>query len=286
MLAAAGVRRFVAKSGLGYQYVCHVGDFLGENPFYNRDAFRLELELCAAWLREEVGPTVFDVGANVGFWSTHLVQMLRGQSPQVFAFEPVVDTVVKLVHSVGRLGLGEQIEVIAAAVTCESRPVRMSYTPRDSLFAQVEKSGLNRRVGDRLVYSASLTLDEFSDLIGRSPTLLKVDVEGSEIDVFSGAERVLSSPDRPALLFEYNPQTLREVGADTTQIGTLLNGYLLHYVDDFSGQLRPLGDPVASIQEIDWVCNIFAVPQEPAARDRWNAVLPAARKRLKFPDGR
>ena len=77
ILSSAGMQRFVATSALGHPFVCHLGDFLGENPFYNRDAFRIELELCAAWLRTEEKPVVFDVGANVGFWSTHLAQCLR-----------------------------------------------------------------------------------------------------------------------------------------------------------------------------------------------------------------
>ena len=53
--------------------------------------------ICAAWLRTEEKPIVFDVGANVGFVATQLAQMLNGRSPTIYAFEPVPATFAKLV---------------------------------------------------------------------------------------------------------------------------------------------------------------------------------------------
>ncbi len=281
VLSKAGVRSFVARSGLGHHFVCHLGDFAGENPFYNREAFRVELELCASWLRDEPNPQVLDVGANVGFWSTHLVQMIPSRSPEVFAFEPVPETVVKLMYAVARLGLGKQVHVVPAAVGRNALPVRLrAYSPRESLFAQVEKSGLNRRVGDRVVYAAGITLDDFVASIGSAPSLVKIDVEGSEIDVLLGAKELLQRTDRPALMLEYNPQTLSEMGARRTLFAELLGGYQIYYVDDFSGQLRPVGAPVSSFEEIDWVCNLFAVPSVDDNSARWVRVLSATRLRL------
>src|SRR5262249_24912487 len=63
-LGAVGVRKFVATSGLGHDFICHVGD-LAEYPYYYRRAFQHELTICAAWLREMERPVVYDVGANV-----------------------------------------------------------------------------------------------------------------------------------------------------------------------------------------------------------------------------
>lgn len=279
-LAGAGVKSFVAESGLGHKFVCHLGDLAGENPFYNREAFRVELELCAAWLREDLGPKVFDVGANLGFWSTHLAQMLHGRGAEIFAFEPVPQTHVKLQFAIKRLGLEEQVHVVPAAVSDRSGPVRLSYSARESLFAQVETGGLNRRVGDRLEYAASITLDEFSAFVGIVPSLMKIDVEGSEVVALMGAQDLLSRSDRPALMFEYNPLTLRELGAASSDLAQLLSGYSLHYADDFSGQRRPVGDPIRSIDEIPWLCNLFGVPNVGKAPERWIRVLSNVRRRL------
>jgi hypothetical protein len=74
-LGSVGVRNIVTSSGLGYDFVCHIGD-LAEYPYYHRRAFEKELALAAAWLRHTDKPVVYDLGANVGFISTHLAQML------------------------------------------------------------------------------------------------------------------------------------------------------------------------------------------------------------------
>jgi len=66
-LAALGINNFVARSGLGYNFVCHVGD-LAAFPFYHPGAYRAELELASAWLRMTEQPLAFDVGANEGFF--------------------------------------------------------------------------------------------------------------------------------------------------------------------------------------------------------------------------
>ena len=93
-LAALGISNFVARSGLGYNFVCHVGD-LAAFPFYHPGAYRAELELASAWLRMTEQPLAFDVGANEGFFACHLAQMI-GRRGKIYAFEPVPETFAKL----------------------------------------------------------------------------------------------------------------------------------------------------------------------------------------------
>src|SRR6202171_5985975 len=98
VIGAAGIRNFVTRSGLGFDFVCHVCD-LSEHTLHNRRAYENERALCAAWLHDENEPVVFDIGANVGFVSTQLAQMLAARSPTIYAFEPVPTTFAKLVKS-------------------------------------------------------------------------------------------------------------------------------------------------------------------------------------------
>ena len=279
VLRRCGRKSFVTTSGLGHRFLCHIGDFLGESPYYNRDVFRVELEVCAAWLRGEDNPMVFDVGANVGFWSTHLAQMIATKSPQIYAFEPVAPTLSKLVESVERLDLVSTVRPVAAAVLDVPRSVRLSYSPRDSLFAQVSNHGLNSRVGERLVHAAGTTLDEFTSSLDLMPTFVKIDVEGSELAVLQGARRLLACENSPALMLEYNPTTLAEAGASAAALQELLEGYMLRYIDDFEGQRRPIGDVITSLAELSWVCNILAIPEKPGMEARCLTAFEAARTR-------
>jgi FkbM family methyltransferase len=280
-LGALGIKRFVSRSGLGYDFVCHVGD-MAEFPFYHPRAFEKELLLCDSWLRQESEPIVYDVGANVGFFATHLAQMLASQSPRIYAFEPVPTTFMKLSHSVERLGLQDSVQPVAAAVIDGQKPVRINYSDRNSLYAQITPEGVNShpRVGTERAEAAGIALDEFYAGNGVFPALVKIDVEGSEAAVLRGAKELLSRADRPALLFELNPVTLAECGVPLASFRELLAGYTLHYVDDMEGQKRPFGSPVERVEDVPSGCNLFAVPRTDAAAARWNVALARSERKL------
>lgn len=279
-LQTIGLRNFVATSGLGHPFVCHLGDFFGEYPYYTRHAFAPELEICAAWLADESNPVVLDVGANVGFWSTQLAQML-GSSLRIYAFEPVPATFCKLICSVEQLTLEARVFPVCAAMSDRSQLVQLSVNPRVSGYAQVSEGQLNARVGDRIATAAATSVDEFVTALGIRPALLKVDVEGSEIRVLRGARSLIGSLSRPALLFEFNPLTLAEVGASPRSFVELLTGYVLHYVDDFEGHRRAFGSSVADLDEIGWTCNLFAIPATDEARARFSRASKSAQDRLR-----
>ena len=124
-LGAVGVKKFVATSGLGYDFVCHTGD-LSSFPFYYRRAYHAELALCAAWLHGVERPVVYDVGANGGFVATHLAQMLAPRAARIYAFEPVPTTFAMLAQAVESLGLSGIVHPVAAAVVDAPGPVRIS----------------------------------------------------------------------------------------------------------------------------------------------------------------
>ena len=280
-LGALGVQQFVATSGLGFKFVCHTGD-LAEYPFYHRRAFRNELAICAAWLHagcEDTKPVVFDIGANVGFFCTQLAQMVAGRAVEIYAFEPVNATFAKLVQSVERLGLNHCIHTVAAAVLDEPHPVWLHCPPRNSLYAQIAPQPSGAPGDDNLAHAAGITLDGFHKSAGVRPMILKIDVEGYEAAVLRGAQGMLSRPDRPAVVFEYYPDALAQYGAGPEAFYQLLSGYALHYVDDFEGQRMPFGRPVDRLEDIQWGCNLFAVPLVEGAAARWASALQSAQQR-------
>ena len=270
-LEAVGVKKFVARSALGYDFVCHTGD-LASFPFYMRSAYQAELELCAAWLEDETHPVVFDIGANDGFVATHLAQMLAARGPKIYAFEPVPATFARLAQSVERLGLSDSVHPVPAAVVDAPGPVLLCYSERNSLLAQITSNGVNPRVGDKLAQASGITLDAYCASSAVLPKLVKIDAEGSEVAVLRGARELLSRPDRPAILFEYNPLAWGETGATARTLLDALPGYSLHYVNDLGGQRIPFGAAFEA-EAIAWTCNLFAVPSRDSAVERWTRVL-------------
>jgi FkbM family methyltransferase len=276
-LAALGIANFVARSGLGHDFVCHVGD-LAEFPFYHPGAYRAELELASAWLLATEQPLAFDVGANEGFFACQLAQM-AGQQCKIYAFDPVPETFAKLAYSVSRLGLTARVEPICAAVLDSSRVVELIWPARNSLHARVTPQ-LNGCGGHRSARANAIPLDTFCAVLGRRPSLLKIDAEGSEPAVLRGAAHLLAGSERPAILLEFNPITLAECGEDVDTFTACLTGYILYYVDDLRGQVIPFGEMVDELRKINWICNLFAVPKADPAVRRWAAVSRRVRERL------
>jgi FkbM family methyltransferase len=277
---AFGARQFVARSGLGVPFVCHMGDFFGENPFYNRRLSAPELRLAQAWLRTQTRPVVIDVGANVGYWSTQLAQLLGPQQPVIYSFEPAPDTYCRLVKSVEALDLEAAVFPIGAAVSSSHSIVSLSFNPKDSGYAQVGDGALNKRAGDRIAKVVAVTLDRFVADLELQPDLVKIDVEGGEIRVLRGAAAMLSSARKPALSFELFPQALAETGSDRSAFPILLEGYEFYYIDDFEGQRRKFGSRVEDLNAVDWTCNLFAIPIGDHFRARFASAAEDARSML------
>src|SRR4029078_2649304 len=225
-----GFPNFQATSGLGYPFICHIGDLAGEAPFYNLDADRSELTLMTAWCAGQTRPVIFDVGANVGFIATQLAQMLRDQEAVVVAFEPVSSTFAKLKHSVQALGLESCVWPVCCAISDRPGFASIAFNDSQSLFAQMRPDTLNGRVGQKTTWVATQTLNTAVSALALTPTLLKVDVEGFEAHVLRGAEQLLSGPNAPAIMFELNPLTLREVASSVSAVADALPRYRFFYV--------------------------------------------------------
>jgi len=261
-LRALGVRSFRAQSGLGYPFLCHVGDFAGEVPFYNRDHSRAEIRLMAEWCRRHPQSLVFDVGANVGFVATQLAQAVRSENCRILAFEPVYDTFAKLTESIQRLELENQISVVCCAVSDRAGGVcSVAFDKSKSLFAQVRQNIVNAPAGSTLTWCSEVTLDSVVESIGCRPTLVKIDVEGYEAHVLRGARTLLQSPGAPVVCFELNPKTLGEVGSAVDSVAAELRSYRFFYVDDFEGQKVPPGKEIPDLASLTWCCNLFAAPR-------------------------
>lgn len=269
-LRLLGVRSFRAQSGLGYPFLCHVGDFSGEVPFYNRDHSRAEIRLMSEWCRRHPHSLVFDIGANVGFVATQLAQAGKSADCRILAFEPVYDTFAKLTESIQMLELENQISAVCCAVSDRPGGVcSVAFDKSRSLFAQVRQDTGNSQAGGTVTWSSEVTLDSVVESIGCKPTLVKIDVEGYEAHVLRGARTLLQSPGAPVVCFELNPKTLGEVGSDVESVVRALEGYRFFYVDDFEGQKISPGTEIPVLASLTWCCNLLAAPHALPENEIW-----------------
>ncbi len=132
-----------------------------------------------------------DIGANWGFFTLYLAAR-PGFAGRVHAIEPMPDSFADLASLVRQAGLSER-------VTCHE----IALSDQDGqgfMRAEDVHSGLARlgeTAGARPVRLARL--DSFD--LGRPPAALKIDVEGHEAAVLSGAAQTLRAH-RPFVVFE------------------------------------------------------------------------------------
>lgn len=173
------------------------------------------------WLSSLLGPgrVAFDVGANVGFF-TLLASRLVGSSGSVVAFEPMPSNVEALRRHV-KLNQVRNVTIFEAAASDHHGRARFSPSGNPSMGRLSEGGELEVE---------TVSLDE---LLGSGrvpgPDLLKIDVEGAEIQVLLGSLRYLTEK-RPAIVLSAHGWRLFE---DCRALLEVL-GYVLDVAKDGS----------------------------------------------------
>ena len=201
---------------------------------------------------------------DVGCYRGQILREMLRLAPEGhhIAFEPVPSNYEWLVH---------QFPTVVV------HHCALSDTPGASTFQHVQgrpaRSGL-RRVpypdGDEVVVEIDVTLDTIDLRVepGTPIDLIKIDVEGAELQVLRGAERLLSEC-HPVLLFEHAAYTAKAYGTTPAMLHDLLvdrHGYGIARFDDWLARRPPLSraDFVAEVENARST-NFVATAIAPAA---------------------
>jgi FkbM family methyltransferase len=128
------------------------------------------------------GHVVYDIGANVGLY-TLLASRLAGPEGKVFAFEPLPRNLIHLSRHV-HLNHCSNVTILPFAVSDRSGSARFDASAGSHQGCLTER-------GDIEVQTVTLDGLLSSGAIA-PPNILKVDVEGAEAKVLSGAEHLIS----------------------------------------------------------------------------------------------
>lgn len=144
-----------------------------------------------------------DVGANVG---SYTILAAAAVGCRCISFEPDVSTASALERNVKANGVSDRVDIRRIAVGADEGEV--AFTSGYDTLNHVATPGEDSRVTTVEV----ATLD--SELAGKSPALLKVDVEGFEGEVLRGASETLALPELAAVIIETNGSGRRYRGSD------------------------------------------------------------------------
>lgn len=157
-----------------------------------------------------------DVGANIGSYTVLASKVVGAKS---ISFEPVPETFEHLQRNVVANGITETVELHRVALGDVETTVQFT-TAEDTMNHAVAE-------GEAVAECLEVPQRRLDDVLGgRTPILLKVDVEGFESAVVRGATDTLEQPSLVAVLLEMNGASRRyNFGDEALHSGMLSRGF-------------------------------------------------------------
>ncbi|MCD5397250.1 MAG: FkbM family methyltransferase [Candidatus Pacebacteria bacterium] len=165
------------------------------------------------------GDIFFDIGGNAGYFSV-IASPIVGPAGSVHYFEPNPKLCALFKRSLEKNEISN-VKIVPKAVMSNNGKVK---------FLSMKDSGLSRIVIDpkviknnqknKLTTVPSITIDDYCQLnmdTKDCPKLIKIDVEGAELNVLQGAKQTLKRH-QPIIFAEIQNITLNKFGATATKL--------------------------------------------------------------------
>jgi FkbM family methyltransferase len=187
------------------------------------------------------GMTFYDVGANVGFYSV-IAARLVGAKGNVVCFEPVPDNARRLEQN-ARMNGFSQVVVRGEALGGTDR-TESFLTSSEPTWGRLATSGVPDKHTGEMVVSVRRLDSIRTECQLPAPDMIKIDVEGAEVEVITGAIKTISET-RPALIIELH--------------GT--NQCVADVLDKLDYHAVVMGTP-DTVERAHWNATVVAAPQE------------------------
>ncbi len=152
------------------------------------------------------GQVLFDVGANVGYY-TILGARLVGPRGKVVAVEPVIRNLAYLYRHI-TLNRASNVSIVSAACSDTVSLSTFSLGQNYAMGYLADKHGERNEGKKELFLVPTVTVDAMVQQLGISPDVIKVDVEGAELSVLQGAQTTLREA-RPRIFLSTHSEALR-----------------------------------------------------------------------------
>ena len=150
----------------------------------------------------------FDIGAHIGIVSLSISKNINKKGV-IYAFEPSQTNLKFLKFHISSNSL-KNIRIVDKIITSDTKR-------KVTFYESDEASGMNSiiEIGRKNItnkrYISSITLDKFCKDKKISPDIIKVDIEGSEIEMLIGAKNIIKKS-RPIIFLSYHPFHIKKLG--------------------------------------------------------------------------
>ena len=176
---------------------------------FRADSFSAKEPETLEWLDDsEDNGVLFDIGANVGLYSLYYAASKKGK---VYAFEPSFFNLALLAKNIFENNLQDNIKIISNPLTEENQFADFTLSTIEeggSLSSFGVDYGHNGKILKKSLSYQTLgfSLDHLlrNKIITDYPNLIKIDVDGIEHLILSGAIETLKHPSCKTILIEIN----------------------------------------------------------------------------------
>ena len=163
------------------------------------------------------GNTVLDIGGHIGLFAVLAARQV-GAEGKVFSFEPTPFTRSVMEEVVRLNGVEDVVEVRGEAVSSKSGETVFFDTGDEISNAN---SLVKSELSQTEIPITLISVDEFAAERALKVDCIKIDVEGAEMDVLTGAHRTLIN-DRPAIRLGLHPDSVRQNGQSLDEIWRII----------------------------------------------------------------
>lgn len=180
-------------------------------------------ELLTQYLFTEIKSFV-DIGANNGYY--YSLQAAKFGINEIHSFEPNPKILTHLYKNIYENNFQEVIKVYEIALS-NLRLTNLTLAANRGANSRIVRK---KRMRDEILKVSTRKFDDL-DITLTSPTLIKIDVEGYELDVLKGANKFVEQT-RPYIILEINNALLMEYGTNMKDIENyfLLKNYVLRNI--------------------------------------------------------
>lgn len=222
-------KKLKVRLASGDSFIVRVGDQISRAVF-SHGCYEPHLtSLVLPFLKP--GMIVFDIGANIGYYTVLMARRV-GPTGAVHAFE-INDKVIDLLDENIQFANARNVKLVKRAVAGTTGQ-REFFVPAvgDEAEGSLKKS--ERYDAVTTVKVPSVSLDDYvQEQKIEKVDFIKIDVEGAEYEVFEGAKKLLSSDQKPVIMFEALDSVCTNFGVHWLDVVEKLKsfGYRIHQGD-------------------------------------------------------
>lgn len=168
--------------------------------------------------------TIFDIGANVGYYTVHLAKKLCNYGGHIHAFEPLIQTFDRLCANINLNNLTQFVTLNNIGLSDKEGTVEF-FQPKYSGSVASSMKNLHPEEYSQISQVKMETLDEYCNKKNiRSIDVMKIDVEGAELLVVQGGS-VIIQKSSPIIFIELLRKWSNPFGYHPNDLLKILYGY-------------------------------------------------------------